>query len=62
MLVNNYMSTSEIGQRHSVRSQFSKFDTVRNQVISDYISSFPESLSEADREIADTKWRVPHTE
>ena len=47
MLVNNYMSTSEIGQRHSVRSQFSKFDTVRNQVISDYISSFPESLSEA---------------
>ena len=61
MLVNNYMSTSEIGQRHSVRSQFSKFDTVRNQVISDYMF-FPESLSEADREIADTKWRVPHTE
>ncbi len=47
MLVNNYMATSEIGQRHSVRSLFSKFDTVRNQVISDYISSFPESLSEA---------------
>jgi hypothetical protein len=47
MLVNNYMATSEIGQRHSVRSLFSKFDIVRNQVISDYISSFPESLSEA---------------
>lgn len=47
MLVNNYMATSEIGQRHSVRSLFSKFETVENQVITDYISSFPESLSEA---------------
>jgi len=47
MLVNKYMATSEIGQRHSVRSLFSKFDTVRNQVISDYIAFFPESLSEA---------------
>ena len=47
MLVNSYMTTSEIGQRHSVRSLFSKFETVRNQVISDYISSFPETLSEA---------------
>jgi hypothetical protein len=41
------MATSEIGQRHSVRSLFSKFETVGNQVIGDYISSFPESLSEA---------------
>ncbi len=47
MLVNNYMAASEIGQRHSVRSLFSKFGTVGNQVIADYISSFPESLSEA---------------
>jgi len=47
MLVNKYMATSEIGQRHSVRSLFSKFDTVGNQLISNYISSFPESLSEA---------------
>src|SRR5262245_35164630 len=47
MLVNNYMATSEIGQRHSVRSLFSKFQTVENQVIADYIASFPESLSEA---------------
>ena len=46
MLVNKYMATSEIGQRRSVRSLFSKFDTVGNQVISNYISSFPESLSE----------------
>jgi hypothetical protein len=47
MLVNNYMATSEIGQRHSVRSLFSKFQAVENKVIADYISSFPESLSEA---------------
>src|SRR5215475_8330361 len=47
MLVNSFMATSEIGHRHSVRSLFSKFENVRNPVIADYISSFPESLSEA---------------
>lgn len=47
MLANNYMTTSKVGRSHSVRSLFSKFDTVTNEIISDYISSFPESLSEA---------------
>jgi hypothetical protein len=50
------MAASEIGQRHSVRSLFSKFGTVGNQVIADYISSFPESLSEAvDKLLSRTK-------
>jgi hypothetical protein len=47
MLVNYSMTAAAVGPARHVRSFFSKFETVHNDVITEYISSIPETICEA---------------
>ena len=56
MLVGDPMATAALGRTPQVRSLFSKYENVGEPIISDYISSIPEKLSDAVNKI------LTHTE